>query len=336
MLIDKSSLLGQTEYKVILEELKENQMFVQYLTLTGSYAYGTNTENSDIDIRGFFMMPMEYRLGLEAPREYYDSKTTDTVLYSFHKFCKLLTQVNPNAIEILGTRKEDILLSSPLAEELRDQAERFLSKRAFVTFAGYATQQLRRLENALARDSYPQAEKERHIMQSFDAEMMMAQKNFSGFDLNSDIKLYLADSKKDDFDQEIYIDVSLKGVPLREYLAINHEMTNMLRNYGKLRHRNHKKDEPHIYKHAMHLVRLYYTGIDILRDGVIKTYRDKEHDLLMSIRNGEVPFEKIFELQRKLGIEMEKARDESKLPDNPRYDEINDFVVRTCMRFEAK
>lgn len=332
MSFDKGSLLGQTEYKAILEELEENQMFVQYLTLSGSYAYGTDTENSDIDIRGFFMVPIEHRLGLKEPCEAYESGTTDTVLYSFHKFCKLLTQVNPNAIEMLGTRKEDILLSTPLAESLRDHADLFLSKRVFSTFAGYATQQLRRLENALARDSYPQAEKERHIMRSFEAEMMAAQKNFSSFDLNSDIKLYLADSRKEDFNQEIYIDVSLKGIPLRDYLSVNHEMENMLRNYGKLSHRNHKKDEPHLYKHAMHLIRLYCTGIDILRNGIINTYRDKEHDLLMSIRNGEISFEKIFALQRKLESELKTANDESRLPDKPRYDEINDFVVKACMR----
>ena len=329
--MNKRDILELPEYKEMIRLLASRDMQVRYLTLSGSHAYGTDTEDSDLDIRGFFMMPIEARVGLKEPREDYVSEVTDTVLYSFHKFCKLLTQMNPNAIEMLGTREEDVLFSSPLAEEMRKHAELFLSKRAFITFYGYATQQLRRLENALARDSYPQAEKERHIMQSFDAEIMAAQKSFSIFDLDSCIKLYLADSRKDGFDQEIHIDVSLKGVPLRDYIALNNEMNNMLKNYGKLRHRNHKKDAAHLNKHAMHLIRLYYVGIDILREGIIRTYREKEHDLLMSIRHGEVPFDRIFELRNQLDAKLRKAREESRLPDEPRYAEIEDFVVKHCL-----
>ena len=37
----------------------------------------------------------------------------------------------------------------------------------------------------------------------------------------------------------------------------------------------------------MHLVRLYLMGTDLNTTGQIITYRKKEHDILMSIRNGE-------------------------------------------------
>ena len=49
---------------------------------------------------------------------------------------------------------------------LRDNAKIFLSKKAKHSFGGYATSQLRRLQNALARDSYSQKEKEQHILGS--------------------------------------------------------------------------------------------------------------------------------------------------------------------------
>ena len=39
-------------------------------------------------------------------------------------------------------------------------------------------------------------------------------------------------------------------------------------------------------KHAMHLVRLYYTAFDILEEGKIITRRDKEREELLAIRNG--------------------------------------------------
>jgi predicted nucleotidyltransferase len=49
---------------------------------------------------------------------------------------------------------------------LRDNIGLFLSQKAAKSFGGYSTAQLRRLQNTLARDSYPQPEKEKHILKS--------------------------------------------------------------------------------------------------------------------------------------------------------------------------
>ena len=49
---------------------------------------------------------------------------------------------------------------------LLDNKRLFLSKRAIQSFGGYADAQLRRLQNALARDTFPQSEKEQHIFNS--------------------------------------------------------------------------------------------------------------------------------------------------------------------------
>jgi hypothetical protein len=49
-------------------------------------------------------------------------------------------------------------------------------------------------------------------------------------------------------------------------------------------------DDAHLFKHAMHLIRLLITGTDILRGHGIITYRKKEHDLLMDIRDGNYNF----------------------------------------------
>ena len=46
---------------------------------------------------------------------------------------------------------------------------------------------------------------------------------------------------------------------------------------------NRKKDENHLHKHAMHLIRLYLTGIDILEGRGVVTYREKDLPLLKKI-----------------------------------------------------
>ena len=319
-------------------ELAENRdlAFMQYIVLGGSHAYGTNMESSDVDLRGWYMPFPEDILGMGNRKESdVELRNTDSVFHSFHKIARLLSQCNPNIIESMGVREQDILYMSPMGKRLRDNAGMFLSKRAFATFAGYATQQLRRIENALSSDSYPQAEKENHILKSLKAEMLAAHDAFSVFDKGNEIRLYLADSEKEGYDQEIHMDLRLRHVPLRDFSSLRNQFSNMLKNYGKIRHRNKKKDANHLRKHAMHLIRLHLMAIDILREHRVVTYREKEHDLLMSIRHGEVPLEKVFDLQKRLWVDLHKAKDESTLPEHPDEDRINAFVAEETGTFIA-
>ena len=83
----------------------------------------------------------------------------------------------------------------------------------------------------------------------------------------------------------------------------------------------------------MHLVRLYYMCFDILENEKIVTYREKEHDLLMSIRNGEYldssnqPIQEFFEMVDALDKRLEYDKENTSLPERPNYDKINEFVM---------
>mgnify|MGYP003571261624 CR=1 FL=1 len=298
-------------------DLFDKNLNISYLTLGGSKAYGTNTPQSDTDIRGFFLETKQDLLGLNELKEEYVFPNTDTVVYSFGKFVKLLIACNPNMIELIGTRDSDIIYESDLSQEVRNNAFRFLSKKCFYSFAGYATAQLRRLENALARDSYTEIEKERHIMKSIEGQFL-AERMPEGIHHDSfQFSLH---------DDEIHVSVELNDVPLKTLLNTQSAISNTIKNFGKLNHRNHKKDELHLNKHAMHLIRLYLMAIEILEKQEIHTYRDKDHDLLMSIRNGEVPYPDIFKLQQELETKLHKAYQNTKLPEHPDMNWINNFV----------
>ena len=185
------SIVNGLDYQEVRTNPKLQNL--QYVTLAGSWAYGTNTENSDVDLRGWYFSSPEDILGMGNRQESeFNSSTTDSVFFSFHKMVKLLGNCNPNVVEFVGTKPYHVIYASQPAQWLRDHAEVFLSKRAFVTFAGYATQQLRRLENALARDSYPQEEKERHILHSLEAEMLASIDAFETFNHGNSVRLYLA------------------------------------------------------------------------------------------------------------------------------------------------
>lgn len=152
------------------------------LGLGGSHAYGTSNENSDIDFRGVTLPLRSDLLGLTAFEQYEDS-ATDTVIYSFNKMVKLLLECNPNTCEILGLDEEQYLIKTEIGQELIDNRSLFLSQRAAKSFGGYASAQLRRLQNAIARDSMPQAERERHILNSVQNTLEDFQRQYGNLSL---------------------------------------------------------------------------------------------------------------------------------------------------------
>lgn len=301
------------------------------LGLGGSYSYGTNVETSDLDVRGIALNTKEEILTNER-FEQFENKTTDTTIYGFNKIIKLLSNCNPNVIELLGLKLEHYLYISPIGYELLDNSHLFLSKKASQAFGGYATSQLRRLDNKAVR-TVDQEHRENHILNSiYNAAESFPEKYFE-YPKDS-IKLYLDDSIQEDMDKEIFMDVNLKHYPLRDYKAMWSEMNSVVKDYAKLGKRNKQAIEHQkLGKHMMHLVRLYYMCFDILENEKIITYREKEHDLLMSIRGGKYldsnnqPIPEFFEMVDELDKRLEYDKENTSLPERPDYNRINEFVM---------
>ncbi|HGS9648377.1 TPA: nucleotidyltransferase domain-containing protein [Clostridioides difficile] len=107
-------------------------------------------------MRGIYLNSAQEILTMNCINKPYENKETDTVIYPLKQIITLLLNVNPNVIEILGTRKEDLFVCTEEGKLLKDNVDLFLTKRAANSFGGYAISQLRRLQNALARDNYEQ------------------------------------------------------------------------------------------------------------------------------------------------------------------------------------
>lgn len=295
------------------------------LTTGGSIAYGTNVDTSDIDIRGVTLENKQDIMGL-SDFEQFEDKSTDTVIYGLKKFISLCINCNPNVLEILGTKQEHLLVISKEGELLRDNVELFLSKRAIQSFGSYATAQLRRLQNALARDNYPHSEKEQHILNSILGQMEHLQRSYKSF-TDKEISLYIDKSDRQDMDTEIFIDVNLKHYPLRDFKNIYSDMNNIVKDYSKLNHRNSKKDELHLNKHAMHLIRLLVTGTEILKGKGVNTYREKERGFFLDIRSGKYSYTEIFEMVDDYENEFKLAAANTALPDRPDYKRIEELMI---------
>ena len=162
-MIDFKTLMNTSEYDFLRTNKRLGKRII-LLGLGGSYAYGTNNENSDIDFRGITLNMPSDLIGL-TEFEQYEDEHTDTVIYSFNKIVRLLLDCNPNTCEILGLDEDQYFIKTSIGQELIDHSHLFLSKRAAKSFGGYAGAQLRRLQNALARE-VNLTEKEFHILNS--------------------------------------------------------------------------------------------------------------------------------------------------------------------------
>ncbi len=324
------SLLHSKEYDFLRREEHLGSRII-LLGLAGSYSYGTNNEKSDIDIRGVALNSRSDLLGLTEFEQYVDLYT-DTTIYSFNKMVRLLLSCNPNTLEILGLNQEHYLYLNEIGQELLAHTSLFLSKRAIQSFGGYADAQLRRLQNALARDSYPQREKEEHIYHSVKNAMYAFKNRYRSFE-NGAIKLYMDRAENPELDREIFMDASLVHYPLRDYKNIWNEMNTIVREYDKLGKRNKKKDDNHLNKHAMHLVRLFMMAIDILERKEVRTYRREEQTLLLSIRGGEYQKadgtfrEEFYEIVADYEKKLAYAAEHTELPDEPNMEEVQEFVI---------
>ena len=320
--------INSSEYDFLRKEpLKDN---IILLGLGGSYAYGTNTENSDLDIRGIATHNSEDILTRKG-FEQVVNEATDTTVYSLEKIVNLLSNCNPNTIEILGLESWQYLYISSIGQELINNKDMFLSKRAVHSFGGYATAQLRRLSNKAVR-TVEQEQREKHILASIENARYSYPNKYFNYPEDS-INLYIDKAVNEDYDTEIFMDINLKHYPLRDYKSMWSEMQNIVKDYSKIGKRNsHAIEHNKLSKHMMHLIRLYLMCFDILEDGKIITYRKKEHDFLMDIRNGKYldddkqPTKEFYDIVDEMENKLDYLKDHSPLPDNPDYKRINNFL----------
>lgn len=302
------------------------------LGLGGSHAYGTNVEGSDVDIRGIALNTKDEILGGGGFQQVVD-ETTDTTIYSLNKIITLLSNCNPNTIEMLGLKPEHYLYLHPVGKELIQNRKMFLSKRAMYSFGGYATSQLRRLDNKSMR-TLEQAQKEQHILNSIINATYAFPDKYQCFGDDDYINLYLDASDREEYDKEIFMDIHLTHYPLRDYKSMWSDMKNIVSEYGKIGQRNKKAIEHgKISKHMMHLIRLYLMCIDILEKEEIITYREEDLEYLMSIRYGKFldedghPIDGFYDIVNEFEKRMNYAAENTSLPDKPDYKMIRDFVI---------
>jgi len=119
-----------------------------FASVSGAHLYGFASPDSDVDLRGAFLLPVESVLGLNPPKEtvtldVHERYELDWVAHDLRKFSRLLTQHNGYVLEQLYSPL--VVVSSPLFLELREVARGCITRPTVRHFRGFARGRRRRL-----------------------------------------------------------------------------------------------------------------------------------------------------------------------------------------------
>lgn len=127
--------------------LRDYSNKIVFLALGGSFSYGTNTEDSDIDLRGVYLSNKEDILLGNNLKKTKNDCGTDTTLYSLENFLYLCAKGNITAIELLYTRPECFLYVSDISMELLKNRDMFFSTLIYKSIEGYVESCLKNLQS---------------------------------------------------------------------------------------------------------------------------------------------------------------------------------------------
>jgi predicted nucleotidyltransferase len=117
-------------------------MTTLFKAIVGSQAYGTNTENSDVDYKGVYAQSIEELIGFHY-REQIDV-TKDECYYEVRRYLQLLQSANPTMLELLFMPDDCVVEKHPAFQLIIDQRDKFLTQKCLYSFGGYAIAQIKK------------------------------------------------------------------------------------------------------------------------------------------------------------------------------------------------
>lgn len=119
-----------------------------FATISGAHLYGFASPDSDVDLRGAFLLPARQLLGLHPPSETLtiDDKTTidlDWVAHDVRKFARMMSSHNGYVLEQLFSPL--VVLSSSAHEELLELGKGCVTRPTVRHYQGFARGRRKRL-----------------------------------------------------------------------------------------------------------------------------------------------------------------------------------------------
>lgn len=259
----------------------------------------------DIDLMGFTFGARENYFGLHE----WGSRGTkeikqgpfDVVLYEIRKAFSLLLQGNPNILSMLWVAPEYTLTREPAAEQIIANRKLFLGKHVYNAFAGYAHQQMTKMET---RDP----EELRQYL------AVTAEMKFRGIHPNH---------KGDKFPEPSRDTGELKDVSFWDEERLRARLAHYQRKGENLGYMGDKRKQlvlEHGYdsKNAAHLIRLLRMCVEFFETGEMLVKRPDREELL-AIKKGKWSLVDIKDLSAELFRKAKSAKETADMPDEPNF-----------------
>jgi predicted nucleotidyltransferase len=117
---------------------------VFYRCVIGSQAYGLADADSDVDRRGIYLPAADQQWSLASVPEHLERTETQEFYWELKKFLALALKANPHVLECLYTPLVET--ATPLANELLEMRDIFLTRMAYQTYNEYALSQFRKAQ----------------------------------------------------------------------------------------------------------------------------------------------------------------------------------------------
>ncbi|GAA5043776.1 hypothetical protein GCM10011506_47140 [Marivirga lumbricoides] len=345
-----------------LEELYSKDIIV-FDCLSGSHAYGLATPESDVDIKGVYILPEEDYFSLNYV-EQVSNKTNDIVYYELKRFVELLSKSNPNILELLYTPNDSVRKLHPAFEKLRSM--NLLSKQCKESFGGYAMTQVRKAKGLNKKILNP-VEKERKGVLDFCfvahdqgsipvrefLEMDNLEQSKCGLSriphMHEMYGLYYGETSfKGIARKENANEVSLSSIPkgiqpftvmsfnksaYSKYCKDYKEYWEWVEKRNDTRYQN-TLDHGQNYdaKNMMHTIRLLTMCEEIGLEGQLNVRRE-DRDYLLGIKKGAFLYEELVEIAESKIASINDVYEKCALPDQPDIHELNKVLIEIRREF---
>lgn len=338
-----------------------------FLTLAGSKAYGTDSPESDTDVRGVCIVPdRSYYFGIGINHfEQADSMfEDDRVIYDIRKALKLMTDGNPNMLDLAFTDEKHHIVGTLFWDEVIKNRQKLLSKKLRHTFSGYAFAQLNRIKRHRNYLLNPPKKKPERSDYGLPERKLVSEDDLGAFQwlvaklLEDSVELMnLSDSTKEELKKVNYIGLTQRNdfsqvaqeikqltqapdsfvdTVMREkaYKAAMSEW-NSYHNWKETRNvKRQDLESKYGYdtKHAMHLVRLMRMCLEIFEKQEVNVYRPDREEL-KAIRNGAWSYEQLVEYADKCEERLNELYKTSTLPRVPDYNFFDELCCSIVERY---
>lgn len=295
---------------------------VMYLARTGSKSYGVSNSTSDEDFVGFCIPPINVLFphtagelfgwdmnvqrfeGWQQHQIKFNDKVYDFNVYNIVKWFRLTADGNPNMIDSLFVKREDVVHSTAISELIRENRKLFLSKKCWHSFKSYAYSQM----NAARCD---------HVKEIKEIYEFERQYNIPRTTKYTDVLDAIEKCLHGRVDDSL-CDIGISK--LTEYKKLWESGLNKTKRFEG------QKLLGFDAKYLYHLVRLLDEVEQILTLEDLDLHRAKEH--LKAIRRGDFSLDEVIKWAKDKEIALENAYANSTLPHKPREKELKELLLK--------